>query len=228
MALQTIYLQHIPVDMPIHLALYRDVRNTAFLKQQLLSGNQEFEYAFIDATMIISTSHALAAVYRALNDHLQGRRRSRNVHAEIVFSLSPNNNVRLCASLDAYLTMPKNLGGIIRLTAEQITESFKRFGIDDSTTSVLVIKVSTTPTITHESVQQHLDSVIEGTAVQFSNENIRAMTDFAKVRKVYKLNDSSGKKRGKAGDQLGTDGAEQNMTEIESAILGAIALRGAT
>lgn len=38
--------------------------------------------------------HALAAVYRALNDHLQGRRRSRNVHAEIVFSLNPNNNVR--------------------------------------------------------------------------------------------------------------------------------------
>lgn len=52
MALHTIQLQHIPADMPIHLALYRDVRNTAFLRQQLLSGNEEFEYAFIDVTMV--------------------------------------------------------------------------------------------------------------------------------------------------------------------------------
>lgn len=52
MALQTFYLPHVPPDMPIHVALYQDVRNAAFLKQQLLSGNEEFEYAFIDATVV--------------------------------------------------------------------------------------------------------------------------------------------------------------------------------
>lgn len=113
-------------------------------------------------------------------------------------------------------------------TSAKIAESFTRFGIDESTTSVLVVKVSITPTVTHESVQQHLNSIIEGTAVQFSNENIRATTDFAKVRKVYRLTDSRGKNQGKVGNRLEVDDAEKNMTEIESAILGAIALRGAT
>ena len=42
---------------------------------------------------ILSTVHALAAAYRALQDHLQGRQRSKNVHSEIVYSLNPNNNV---------------------------------------------------------------------------------------------------------------------------------------
>jgi hypothetical protein len=42
---------------------------------------------------VVSRLHALAAAYRAVNDLLENRLRSRNVHSEIVFSLSPNNNV---------------------------------------------------------------------------------------------------------------------------------------
>jgi hypothetical protein len=37
--------------------------------------------------------HALAAAYRAVTDLLNSRIRSRNLHSEIVFALSPNNNV---------------------------------------------------------------------------------------------------------------------------------------
>jgi EKC/KEOPS complex subunit CGI121/TPRKB len=37
--------------------------------------------------------HVLAAVFRAANDYLNNRLKSRNVHSEIVFALSPNNNV---------------------------------------------------------------------------------------------------------------------------------------
>lgn len=42
---------------------------------------------------IFSRTHILAAVFRAVNDYMNGRLKSRNVHSEIVFSLSPNNNV---------------------------------------------------------------------------------------------------------------------------------------
>lgn len=42
---------------------------------------------------ILSTTHLLAAVFRAANDYQNGRIRSRNVHSETVFALSPNNNV---------------------------------------------------------------------------------------------------------------------------------------
>ena len=157
--LQTIHLEHLPPNYDLHIALYRNVTNAAFLHQQLLAGNTDFEYALIDASVvclphplyswhtsskprqadalcrpaknlwrdshvillppttlfhvllstqcsenctsaktnkiqILSKVHILAAAYRAVNDLLENRLRSRNVHSEIVFSLSPNNNVR--------------------------------------------------------------------------------------------------------------------------------------
>ncbi|TVY85662.1 EKC/KEOPS complex subunit, partial [Lachnellula willkommii] len=110
---QTIHLEHLPTT-PIHIALYRNVTNASFLQQQLLAGNTDFEYAFIDASVIVSRIHVLSAAYRAINALHSHRLRSRNVHSEIVFSLSPNNN---------------------------IAESFRRFGVTAATTSLLVVKV---------------------------------------------------------------------------------------
>jgi EKC/KEOPS complex subunit CGI121/TPRKB len=52
MAVQTLHLEHVPRQYPIHIALFKDVENCALLKQQLLSGNEEFEYAFIDASVV--------------------------------------------------------------------------------------------------------------------------------------------------------------------------------
>ena len=50
--LETINLSHHPASLPIHVALYRDVQNAAFLRQQLITGKADFEYAFIDASMV--------------------------------------------------------------------------------------------------------------------------------------------------------------------------------
>jgi hypothetical protein len=90
--METITLPHLP-DSPIQACLFKNVQNAAFLRQQLLEGNTDFEYAFLDASVLISRSHVLAACFRAICDSLNGCLKSRNVHSEIVFSLSPNNNV---------------------------------------------------------------------------------------------------------------------------------------
>ncbi|KAI9773127.1 MAG: hypothetical protein M1840_008248 [Geoglossum simile] len=204
MAVQTLHLEHIPLQYPIHIALFKDVENCAFLKRQLLGCNEEFEYAFIDASVILSTMHALAATYRAVTDLLSSRIRSRNVHSEIVFALSPNNN---------------------------IAESFRRFGISDTTTSLLAIKVSTSPSVTHESVAQHLGLVVKGTLVEFSDKTLSEIADLARVKRIYRLNTgqsaSPAKKRdaeGNGADDAGLGGRK----ELETAIIGAIALRGAS
>lgn len=52
MSLETINLPHLPSSLPVHVVLYRDVQNASFLRQQLLSANADFEYAFIDASMV--------------------------------------------------------------------------------------------------------------------------------------------------------------------------------
>jgi hypothetical protein len=112
--LETINIPHLPASLPVHVALYRNVQNSALLRQQLLAGNAEFEYALIDASLVrayefvvyvdrhwisnqeiqvLSRAHALAAIFRAMNDYMNHRLKSHNVHSEIVFSFNPTNNV---------------------------------------------------------------------------------------------------------------------------------------
>lgn len=103
-AMETVTLPHLP-NTPIQLCLFKNVQNAAFLRQQLLDGNTDFEYAFLDASVLVSRSHVLAACFRAISDSLNGRLKSRNVHSEIVFSLSPNNNVSQCFPYVIFVTV---------------------------------------------------------------------------------------------------------------------------
>ncbi|KAJ5095760.1 hypothetical protein NUU61_005116 [Penicillium alfredii] len=191
--LETIALPHLPPSLPVHVALYRDVQNSAFLKQQLLAGNAEFEYALIDASMVLSRAHATSAVFRAVNDYIHERLKSRNVHSEIVFSLSPTNN---------------------------IADSFRKFGITDSTKDLLVVKVSESPEITHDSVATHLGSSIQGTPVPFDDETLSKISDVGKIKKLYKLGALPSPGQGNAAQ------GDDAKRRLELSLLGAIALRG--
>jgi len=50
--LETVPLEHVPPTHSVHVAVFRDVENAAFLHQQLLGRNPDFEYAFIDAGVV--------------------------------------------------------------------------------------------------------------------------------------------------------------------------------
>lgn len=49
--MDTITLPHLP-QYRLFVALYPDVGNVEFLRKQLLDGNTDFEYAFLDASMV--------------------------------------------------------------------------------------------------------------------------------------------------------------------------------
>ncbi|KAL8808213.1 MAG: hypothetical protein Q9182_000277 [Xanthomendoza sp. 2 TL-2023] len=212
----TLHLAHLPEDLSLHIALYQDVKNAAFLQQQLLQGNTAFEYAFIDASMILSSTHLLAAVFRAANDKLNRRLKSKNVHSEIVFCLSMNNN---------------------------IAESFRRFGISPATTSTYAIKVASNSPADAASIQKHLSDNIEGTPIPFTDPEIAKVTDIVKIRKIYKLTNAA-KGNSRANGKGRKDGQRQNegvgfvngdagqedaeRKELEIMVLGLMALRGAT
>lgn len=68
MSLESINIPHLPSSLPIYAALYRGVQNAAFLRQQLISANTDFEYAFIDASMV-----CWARVYRGTAILMQTR-----------------------------------------------------------------------------------------------------------------------------------------------------------
>ncbi|PLB45630.1 CGI-121-domain-containing protein [Aspergillus steynii IBT 23096] len=195
-SLETIQLPHLPSSLPVHVALYRDLKNAPFLRQQLISGNAEFEYAFVDASMVLSKTHALSAVFRAVNDYLNDRLKSRNVHSETVFSLNPTTN---------------------------IADSFRKFGITDSTKDLLVVKIAVDSSATHDAVAAHLSQHIEGSMVPFDDETLSQIADVAKIKKAYKL----GALNTTPGNQVNGVQDDQ-MKRLELSVLAAIALRGAT
>jgi len=58
-SLQTLHLVHLPPDLAVHVALYTDVENASFLRDQLLQGNPDFEYALVDASIVCGSGSLL-------------------------------------------------------------------------------------------------------------------------------------------------------------------------
>ncbi|KAK8861648.1 hypothetical protein IAR55_002471 [Kwoniella newhampshirensis] len=85
--------------------------------------------------------------------------RSHNLHSELLLSLSPNNN---------------------------ITDSIRRHGISDSTTTLAVVRFGSAD-VSAEEVCRGMESVVQGESVGW--ERIEGFTDWSRVDKVYKLNE---------------------------------------
>jgi EKC/KEOPS complex subunit CGI121/TPRKB len=132
----------------------------------------------------------------------------------------------------------------------QILEAFRKFGIQDSTTNLLVIKVPIsnpkttasppklpipTPATSIESIESHLRSSIQGIPLNLDDDTLTGICDLFKVRKAYKISAPVPASNTKISDpqQLWPDEGKKPNTKaemlvLERAILGLMALRGAT
>ncbi|KAF2875891.1 kinase binding protein CGI-121-domain-containing protein [Massariosphaeria phaeospora] len=196
-SVRTFHLPHYPA-YPVQVALFKDVANAAFLRSQLLEANPDFDYAFLDATMILTPNHLLSATFLALHASQTSRTKTRTAHSELVFRLHPNNN---------------------------IGESYRKFGISDTTTHLIAVKFSLTPNITNESVSKHLGEFVKGESVAIGEEGeeLGIWCDVGKVRKVYKLGEE---KKTKKGAVVNGNVEMDARKEIESVVLGMITLKG--
>lgn len=200
------HLSHLPPELAVYVACYKDVKNAPYLRQQLLVGNQTFNYAFIDASTILSRRHLLTACFRASNDYIHDRLKSNNVQSEVVFCLSSNNN---------------------------IGDAFRRFGISDESKDIVVIKVgdsaagNESQSLSKGSVESHLNEAVDGMGIDFSDSWFEDVCNLDKVRKNYKIAKPQPVKGAKTvnGDRNET---RDERSEIEVQVLGLMALRGAT
>ena len=119
-------------------------------------------------TKITSILHLQTAVYYALLTQSQGCLRTKTVHSEILWALNPSNNV--CISIPTKLTS-------ILILCLQISEAIRRYGISDSTTSLLVVEIGTTP-----SHRDKIKATVNGTVSPFSR--LSEITDLATIKKV--------------------------------------------
>ncbi|POS69662.1 hypothetical protein DHEL01_v211946 [Diaporthe helianthi] len=194
--LETVLLEHVPSTHSVHVAVFKGVANAGQLQSQLLARNADFEYAFIDATTIVSRLQVLAAAYKALSVLLDGKLKSPNVHAETVLALSATNN---------------------------ISEAYRRYGISPDVKDIIIVKILF-PTDdrpqppTADDIWKHLSENVEGTSVPFTDEEIAKSTDWSKVSKYYKLNGVPALKNVKDD--------KERLREMEMLVVSSMALRG--
>lgn len=83
--------------------------------------------------------------------------------------------------------------------------------------------MATSAEVTLEKVQEHLGASVQGSVVQLTDETLSSICDASRIRKVYKIPSPSAKKT-----TNGVHPSQQDQNQLETQVLGAIALRGAT
>ena len=117
--------------------------------------------------------HVQTAIYQAILAHVQGTLRTKTVHSEVLWALSPGHNVRL--------VIVTGLPGRPYLASFQISEAIKRFGVSDTTQVLLVIRVSP-PSFTSNEFNTKAGLVVKGDLVPLSS--LEQYTDWKLVQKV--------------------------------------------
>ena len=159
---------------------------------------------------ILSAQHLLSASFLALHAFLTSRQKTRTPHSELVFRLSPNNN---------------------------IGESYKKFGLTDSTTALIAVKLplnvqaSHADDVSNQSVSDHLGSQVQGTSIDVGadGDKLGMSCDLEKLSKTYKLARDASSRANKGNKEALTNGdvaAKDERKTMESVILGIMALKG--
>ncbi|KAG8901426.1 hypothetical protein FRB99_005314 [Tulasnella sp. 403] len=161
----------------VYIGYLRNIRNAESIRSRIIKaaaapadvvGDCEREavnFAFIDAKTITSRQHILAAVHVALIAASNSDLTTKTFHSEILWALNNSNN---------------------------ITESIKRFGVSESSTTLIVVRIgNATPSEDEsalrstEAVVKLIEEVVEGEWT--SLDALPETTDWSLVQKYYKM-----------------------------------------
>jgi len=166
--METFAYSHFPADLAnVHIALFTAVTNASQIRSRIVKastmegpqGDAEREavnFAFIDAKLVTSKLCLLTALHQSMLSDVQKSLKTKTIHSEIIWSLNPTNN---------------------------ITEALRRFGVSDSSKSLLVVRVGSSADTA--AVEKQMRAAVHGDLI--SLDALRSLTDWTAVNKVYKF-----------------------------------------
>lgn len=164
MTFQTITLPLYP-QHPFFLAYYDNVAPEvlATVKSELISRNPEYDFCFLSTTYLVSLEQLHCALHKAVQNLVQGTMKAKSVNTEIIFDLSPVNN---------------------------INDALKRFGIDETRTDLIVVKLSS-DTGSFEQLDNELAGLLNAKSTELTDDILMQRADLKKFKKLFKLLDAS-------------------------------------
>lgn len=141
------------------------------VKEQLISGNKDYDFCFLNTQHIVSLEHLYNSIHKAILNYEFGNMRAKTLNTEIIFNLSPINN---------------------------IMDALKRFGVDETCPNLITIKVLPTSECNEmecKELNTHLLKILsidDSHNPKLNDELIfDSLVDLKKLKKVYKLNDAN-------------------------------------
>ncbi|KNZ58685.1 uncharacterized protein VP01_1878g6 [Puccinia sorghi] len=155
--------------------LFSEVKNGGGLKKALVEASRSkdaaeqrrLDWAFLDASMITSLQHLVTAVCQALVSRSHGSLKTKTLHSEILWTLSPGSN---------------------------IMEAIKTFGIGDQTSALLLVKLQPMEAGADdegekEDVDEAARRLVDGRLVSLDQLGKSTTINWKALRRLYKLNE---------------------------------------
>lgn len=148
-------------QLPVVVGLLKDVQpeTLAKVKTELVAANPDYDFCFLNPTHIVSLEHLYSAIHRAVSNQKNDTMRAKTLNTEIIFNLLPVNN---------------------------IVDALRRFGVDETCSSLIAIKVLDDSS----NIEEHLQGLLGVKPVPLTDEALWELVDRKKFKKLYKLNDA--------------------------------------
>ncbi|KAG0150090.1 hypothetical protein CROQUDRAFT_652778 [Cronartium quercuum f. sp. fusiforme G11] len=203
------------LNTSVYLWFFTQLGNAAELRSSLIEASKlddsdpqtasqraRLDWAFLNSSMITSLQHLQTAIYQALLARSHGQLKTKTIHSEIMWTLSPGTN---------------------------ISDAIKRFGMDPKATSVVLVKICDLVGSDQQSEQaSNLNDaaleLVDGKLVPI--DQIRTLaTSWKEIRKVYKLNEDLALKQADVRLKQGVASEEELQGLIDHLVISTVALK---